>query len=97
MLLLMMKFFREICHVSEKKFKARLHIHDNQDEHGIKEYWSVLLKIPLEQFYKTQISGAKVTRQSPHILEYGTLHVIVHSATLVDFVFGSLVGLKKVC
>ena len=49
----MMKWFREICQVPNKKIRAYLYLHTGQDEEKMKKYWSKITKIPLNQFNKT--------------------------------------------
>ena len=49
----MMKWFREICKVTDEKIKASLYLHTGQDEKKMKKYWSKITNIPLNQFRKT--------------------------------------------
>ena len=49
----MMKWFREICKISEKKMNAFLYLHTGLDEKKMKKYWSKITNIPLNQFRKT--------------------------------------------
>jgi len=48
-----MKWFREICGVTEEKIKATLYLHTGLDEGETKRYWSFLTGIPLKRFGKT--------------------------------------------
>lgn len=49
----MMKWFREICQVPNKKIRAYLYLHTGQNEKKMKKYWSRITNIPLSQFNKT--------------------------------------------
>ncbi len=48
-----MKWFREICGVTEEKIKATLYLHTGLDEGETKKYWSFLTGISLNRFGKT--------------------------------------------
>ena len=50
---LFVSLFRRCFKVEERKFRIRLHLHYYHDEKRIKEYWSMLTGIPLNQFTKT--------------------------------------------
>jgi hypothetical protein len=49
----MMRWFREICRVPNKKIKACLYLHTGQNEEKMKKYWERIIDIPLGQFNKT--------------------------------------------
>ncbi|MDA2922177.1 hypothetical protein MYX07_02805 [Patescibacteria group bacterium AH-259-L07] len=49
----MIKWFREICNVPDEKIKAYLYLHTGQNEKKIKQFWSEITNIPLNQFNKT--------------------------------------------
>lgn len=49
----MIKWFREICNVPKEKIKASLYLHTGQNEKKMKQYWSEVTNIPLNQFNKT--------------------------------------------
>jgi len=53
----MMRWFRQVCQVPEKKFKAYLHIHSGQDEASMKQFWSMVTGIPVSQFGKSHIEA----------------------------------------
>lgn len=39
--------------IDESKFRVRLHLHDYHDEDAAREFWSKLLRIPQNKFYKS--------------------------------------------
>lgn len=49
----MIKWFREICNVPEEKIKANLYLHTGQNEKNMKQFWSEITNISLNQFNKT--------------------------------------------
>lgn len=49
----MMRWFREICGVSDKKIRAYLYLHTGQSEEKLRKHWSRITRIPLSQFNKT--------------------------------------------
>lgn len=51
--LLFISVLRDCYQVDESKFRVRLHLHFYHREKEVKEFWSKLLKIPLNQFTKT--------------------------------------------
>ena len=55
MIKFIMRWFREVCKVPEKKFRIALHIHKLHCRKDVEEYWSKLTNIPSIQFYKIQI------------------------------------------
>jgi len=93
----MMRFFREVCKVPEKKFKAQVQIHPNVSEELAKCYWSKISNIPLKQFRKslTRISKASKKKRPPKTLPYGTFRVIIMDVELVNRIKGWILGLSK--
>ena len=53
MVVLFLKFLREICGVSEERVRALLHFYEDQDEMKLKKYWSEKMKVPISQFSKS--------------------------------------------
>ena len=53
MVLLFITLLRECYQIDETKLRLRLHLHEYHDERKTKKFWSELLKIPTDQFYKT--------------------------------------------
>lgn len=87
----MMRWFREVCRVPEDKFKITLHIHTLHCRKNIENYWSKQIKIPLKQFYKTQIKPTSLG-QRKNILYDGTCAVCVHNKDLFRRIRGWKIG-----
>jgi len=72
MIKVFLSFLREICRVEESRLRILLHIYDDQDENGLKLFWSKTTKIPESQFSKTYYhSGKKGTYKKACL--YGTV------------------------
>lgn len=52
-------FFRNGFTIDEKKFRVILQLHTTHDFVAVNRYWSELLNIPFEQFYKATITVPK--------------------------------------
>ena len=78
----MMRYFREICLVSEKKFRGHIHIHPHLDIKRAEKYWSKIAKIPISQFYKTYNKPNKSSKNKRDTLPFGTFDVYVCNTEL---------------
>lgn len=92
---LMMRFFREICCVPEKKFSPQIHLHPHVSESQAKTYWSQVLRIPQRQFMKSQrvLSRSSRGKRPARRLPYGTLHISIHQTAIRNRVMGWMAGL----
>ena len=79
----MMKWFREICQVPNKKIRACLYLHTGQNEKKMKKYWSRITSVPLNQFNKTifkeEGSASRKYSQSQY---QGTIKIQIHDEDL---------------
>lgn len=91
----MADWFRKICKVQNEKIRCDLYIHDNLDEIKAKEYWSNLIRVPLEQFRKSYIvkNNTNRLRKVKHI--YGVFRITVSDANLNRKIMGWVSGLFK--
>ena len=68
--LIFIKLLRECYVLDETKLRIRLHLHNYHDEANQKQFWSQLLKIPLNQFnatiWKKEPNSGKRYRQNYH-------------------------------
>ncbi len=92
MVLLMMKWFREICGVPEEKFRIALHIHNLHVSKNIKRYWSEITGIPEKQFQKIYIKQTTL-RHRRNILYNGTCAIVVNNKALFRRICGWKLGL----
>lgn len=97
MIRLIMRFFREICKIEEKKFKAQVQIHPNISESEAKEYWSAVSRISLNDFRKSlsTVSISSKGKRDPHTLPFGTFRIHIHDVRLVNKIKGWMEGVIK--
>lgn len=84
---IMMRWFREICHVPENKFRIALHIHNIHVTKDVKTYWSALTGIPINQFQKVYIKPSSL-KYRRNILYNGTCAIVVHNKDLFRRITG---------
>ena len=94
MIQLMMKWFRKICKVSEKKFRIALHIHTLHCRPHIESYWSKITNIPLKQFNKTYIKPTSL-KQRRNPLYNGTCTIRINDKNLFRKIKGWKLGIVK--
>ena len=99
MILLMLKWFKEICKVPDDKFSLQVKInkiHKNRVRE-VENYWFKLTAIPLQQFNKTVLIKSKVKKSYPNSdTHYGTLRLTVRQGTkLRRKINGWIEGLVK--
>jgi len=92
---IMMRFFREICKVSESKFRASIHTFSHADVEKTEKYWSHLTKIPRKQFYKTYTKPSIASLQKRKTLPFGTLEIYVHNTQLFLTIMGWIEKIKE--
>jgi hypothetical protein len=92
---LMMRFFREICNVPEKKFRGHIHIYSHLSTRKAETYWSDISQIPLGQFYKTYQKPSKASLGKKDTLPYGTFDINVCSTELLLRIRGWTSGICK--
>jgi len=92
-----MRFFREVCGVSDEKFTLRIHLYPNIQEKVAKSYWLKITKLQEDQFRKSQvqISGSSKGKRPINRLPYGTLHINIGDAHLNKKIKGWLLGLGR--
>lgn len=90
-----MRFFREVCEVKEEKFRAHIHIHSKEATEEAEKYWSKITGIPTSQFFKTYAIKSKSSKNLRQTLKYGTLDIGVGDTRLLLRILGWIDGLKK--
>ncbi|MCK5044450.1 hypothetical protein KAR26_01820 [Candidatus Parcubacteria bacterium] len=95
MIKLMMRFFKDICRVPEKKLKGYIHIHHHLDVKKSEDYWSSISKIPLSQFYKTYRKPNKGSQNKKDSLPFGTFDITICDTKLFLKIQGWINGICK--
>ena len=62
LLLVMVNFYRNILNISENKLRIALFVYNDIDINTVTNYWSRTLKIPQQQFIKTQMLKSRSKR-----------------------------------
>jgi len=93
----MMRFFREICHISDEKIKGLIHIYPRLNYKETLAFWSKITKLPQKNFYKpqTQISRASKGKRNRNTLPYGTLHLTAGNTVITSQVKGWIQGIAE--
>jgi hypothetical protein len=91
----MVKWLNEFCSIPNNRIKAKLHLHDNLDENGAKQYWSQLLDIPTDQFTKSYIVPNNKKRLRKSILPHGVIRIVVYDISLHRKIMGWISGVFK--
>lgn len=92
MIILMMKWFREICNVPEEKFRISLHVHDLHCNRNAKNYWVKITNVSKKQFHKIYVKKSTL-RQRKNVLYNGTCAITVNNKSLFRKIMGWKLGL----
>ncbi len=92
MIVLIMRWFRDICNVPEEKFRVHMHIHNLHFRKDVEKYWFSITGVSQGQFYKTYIKQSSL-RQRRNILYNGTCAIIVNDKSLFRKIVGWKLGL----
>jgi len=81
MIKVMMRWFRNICKIPEKRFRVALHIHKLFCRENVEDYWSKITNIPLTQFHKTQIKSTSLKHRKNRLYN-GTCAIRINNVDL---------------
>lgn len=85
MIVIFLKFLRQICGISEKKLRAYLYCYENQNPKKILKYWSKVTKIPKKQFTKPYVrKDYKKLKEGK--MENGLIHIRYYDKKLLDLI-----------
>ncbi|MEK7568865.1 MAG: helix-turn-helix domain-containing protein [Patescibacteria group bacterium] len=91
----MMRFFREICLVEEKKFRGHIHVHSHLGTLEAEKYWSGISGIPRTQFFKAYTKPSIASKNKKDSLPYGTFDIYVCSTKLFLQIIAQIEKIKK--
>jgi hypothetical protein len=77
MIKVFMRFLRELCAVTEDRFRGHIHIHSHLVVNKAEKYWSRISGIPITQFFKTYYKPSRASQGKKDSLPYGTFDVYV--------------------
>lgn len=92
---IMMRFFREICKVSDDKFRASIHTFAHANIIETEKYWSKISGIPRSQFFKTYIKPSSASLQKRNTLPFGTFDIYVCDTKLFLTIMGWIEKIKE--
>jgi hypothetical protein len=96
MVIVFIKFLREILCVEDNKIKPGIIIHPNVDANDAVIFWSHLTGLPKEQFWvSVAVSKASKHKRPSHSLVYGTIHLRVNNRRLFCMIRGYISGISK--
>ena len=94
-IMLEMRFFREILKIPENKFHCRLTLHPGLNVSKAKKFWSFLTGISENLFHKPYIKPPKSrTGKMFNILYNGTLAIVIHDTNKLNQIKGYTQGLE---
>ncbi len=82
--LIFLRFLREVCGVAESRLRVYLFIYEGQDAEPIRQYWSRLTQIPIEQFQKPYVSKFQHGRTRQRVLQNGVIHIRYNDTRLLQ-------------
>jgi len=94
MIILFMKFIRDVFGVEEKRIRAGIHLYPGMNVEKIKKYWSDITYIPIEKLHvvKTVSRSSKGIRKWNR-LPHGTIVIVVNGRQLYHQIMGMIDGL----
>lgn len=95
MVALMMKFFRRVCGVPERKFRGTVHIHPHLDKERAERFWSGISGIPRNQFHKAQFGISRASKHKRDTLPLGTFRIVICDARLLWKIKGWIRGIER--
>lgn len=81
-IIIMIKFFKEICGVEPEKFRGHVNTFEHSDVKETENYWSRISSIPRKQFFKTYQKNSSASLKKRHTLPNGTLQIYVLDTNL---------------
>lgn len=84
MILLFLKFLRDICQVDEKRIRVLLYCYGNQSSNKLIKYWSQITKIPINQFIKPYVRK-DYNAAHGRVMEHGLVHIRYGDKKLLQY------------
>ena len=89
---LMMRWFREICHVEERHFRIFLYIHKFHIRKNVRNFWSKVTGVPIDKFWKEVIKPTIHSQRTNKLYE-GTCRIDITRADLFRRIMGWEMGI----
>lgn len=97
LIVLFLRFLREVCAVPEQKIIASLRLFEHQNDAYLLDFWQKTTKIPSSGFRKStkSVSISSQRKRPFNTLPYGILQLSVNDTVLYHKIMGFIEGLKK--
>lgn len=95
MVLIFLRFLREICQVDESRIRVLLYTHEGHRVGYQVRYWSSLLSIPIENFSKPYIAKSSMGVEKKSKMPYGLVHLRYADKKLLWLVLEWIEELKE--
>lgn len=96
LIMIMMRFFREVCEIQDTKFRIHIHLHCHISPVKAEKYWSKITGVPRSQFFKTSQQHNISSKSKKDSLPNGTVSIYVCSTQLQLMMKGWMKGLTDV-
>lgn len=96
MVVVFMRYLREVLQVADEKIKPGIILYPNLDIETTKDFWGNIINLPKENFWVTvAVSKASKRKKPSNYLPYGTIHLRVNSRQLFYRIQGYIGGLAE--
>lgn len=97
--LLFLRFLREVCEVPNEKIKADIRIYQHLNTDETLKYWAKITKVQQDNFGKVYygVSKSSLGKRPYNRLPFGTIQIRVNNTKLFHRIMGWIEGLKKFC
>ncbi|MCX6766037.1 MAG: hypothetical protein NT136_03720 [Candidatus Moranbacteria bacterium] len=85
MIVIFMRFLREICGINEKRLRVYSYFYSNQDIRKNMDYWSKLTRISKKQFSKPYIRN-DYNKNKINKMPYGLIHIRYSDKKLLNLI-----------
>lgn len=85
MIIIFLKFLRQICGISEERLRVFLYAYSNQNVDQLKKYWHKITNIPLSQFIKPYIRIGN-PNLSGRQMSQGLIHIRYNDKRLLELI-----------
>lgn len=84
-ILIFLKFLREVCGVNELKLRSHLYCYSNQNVDDLIRFWSKVTMVPIDQFTKPYVRK-DFNPKKMNKMRYGLLYIRYNDKKLLDLI-----------
>lgn len=99
LILIFLRFLREVCNVANESIKADIRIYEHMNEAWLLKFWRKTTNLPEQNFGKVYygVSKSSLGKRPFNRLPYGTLSIRVNNTNLFHRIMGMIEGLSEQC